>query len=143
MNPTRVAQATLKLQVTYVKSKGEIIVLCEKNLAASLKDRTLDEPSLLGEGAFNRKMIAYIENHLADGSYLTCEDFHHAGRQCCKVCHDEYPDEMCIARLPDGRMTWICCAIRRAIYHEPAEDPDLFEKMLGGANLGIEEGLER
>lgn len=135
MDPTRLAQATLELQVTYVKSKGEITALCEKNLAAPFKDRAMDEPSLLGEEAFNWKMIAYIENHLADGSYLTCEDFQYTGRQCCEVCHEEYPDEMCIERLPDGRMAWICCAISKALHHEPDDDPELFEKMVGGANL--------
>lgn len=126
-----------------MKDKGEIVALCEMNLAASLKDRTMDDPSLLEEEAFYQKIIGYIENHLADGRYLTCEDFEYTGRQCCPVCHDEYPDEMYTDRLPDGRMAWICCAVRRAIYHEPAGDPELFEKMFCGVNPELEKDLAR
>lgn len=117
-----------------MKDRAEILALCEENLAAPRKDRIMDESSLRDEGAFNRKMIAHIESRLAQGNYFTCEDFQYTSRPCCGVCHEEYPDEMCIERLPDGQMAWMCCAIRKAVYHEPAFDPDLFEKMLGGAN---------
>jgi len=126
-----------------MKNKSEILALYEETLAASLQNGTMDESSLRGEEAFNRKMVAYIDDQLGDGSYLTCEDFGYTGRQCCPVCHEEYPDEMCIERLPDGRKAWICCAIRRAVYHNPQNAPDLFEKMLVGASPEIERGLER
>lgn len=118
--------------MTSMKNEAEILALCEENLAANLKSRTV-AASLLGEAEeSNQTMIAYIKNHLAEGSYLTCEDFPYTGRQCCSVCHDEYPDEMSVVRLPDGRLAWICCSMRRTIYHQPDDDPGLWEKMLGG-----------
>jgi hypothetical protein len=54
-------------------------------------------------------------NLAPDVDLFTCEDFTHLGVKCCRVCHNEYPDEQNLVELESGGIAWLCCSMERAL----------------------------
>jgi hypothetical protein len=76
--------------------------------------------------------IPELVRRLPDGEILTCAEFDFPV-ECCGTCHGYYPHyDMYVVELPDGRNSWICCAIRRALFHEPESQEVDLEEALGG-----------
>jgi hypothetical protein len=80
--------------------------------------------------------IPELMKRLADSDILTCKDIDFPV-ECCDSCHHFYAHYyMDLVDLPDGRKVWICCAVRRALFHEPSESDEMqkvdLEEALGG-----------
>lgn len=78
--------------------------------------------------------IPELMKRLPDGEVLTCADFDFP-EECCESCHYAYAHyDMELVDLPDGRKAWICCAVRRALFHEP-------DQLGGSEEVNLEEAL--
>jgi hypothetical protein len=78
--------------------------------------------------------IPYLMQRLPDGEIGTCEDLD-VPVGCCDSCHYFYAHfDMELVDLPDGEKVWVCCAVRRALFHEP-------DRLGSVDNVNLEEAL--
>jgi hypothetical protein len=127
------------MESNYAMNRDEIIAKTLQDMEAyeiSVENR---EPgSAERDDEYNRDIfLREMLKRLPDSDITTCGDLQ-AGVECCPTCHGLYPHyEMHLENLPDGRMSWICCAVRRALFPETAiadDSPEALElmRMLGG-----------
>ena len=65
--------------------------------------------------------IPELKKRLPDSDIMTCKDLDFPV-ECCDSCHYFYAHyDMHLVELPDARKAWICCAVLRALFHEPSE----------------------
>jgi hypothetical protein len=61
-------------------------------------------------------VIPEMKKRLPDGEITTCAELR-LEVECCESCHGYYPHyDMHVVDLPDGRIGWICCAVRRVLF---------------------------
>jgi hypothetical protein len=81
--------------------------------------------------------IPELMKRLPDSDIMSCKDLDFPV-ECCDSCHYFYAHyDMHLVELPDARKAWICCAVLRALFHEPRESDysqgvDLEEALGGG-----------
>jgi hypothetical protein len=76
--------------------------------------------------------IPELIKRLPDGEILTCAELD-LPVECCESCHSYYPqNDMYAVDLLDGKKAWICCEVRRALFHEPSGPYVDLEEALGG-----------
>jgi len=62
--------------------------------------------------------IPELMKRLPDRDILICRDLDFPV-ECCESCHYFYAHyDMYLVDLLDGRKAWICCSVRRALFHE-------------------------
>ena len=91
-----------------------------RGLESSRTDELQQQSAELDE--YDRSVtIPELMRRLPDADILTCKDLDFPVA-CCDSCHYFYAHyDMHLIELPDGRKAWVCCSVRRALFHEPTE----------------------